>query len=71
MGEIQRVGIVGSGIMGAGLAEVAAKAGFDVVVRSRRRAGADDVVAGVTSNLQRQVDKGRLEAADMEATVAR
>ncbi len=71
MGEIQRVGIVGSGIMGAGLAEVAAKAGFDVVVRSRRRAGADDVVAGVTSNLHRQVDKGRLEAADMEATVAR
>ncbi|MGI9029153.1 MAG: 3-hydroxyacyl-CoA dehydrogenase family protein [Ilumatobacteraceae bacterium] len=71
MGEIQRMGIVGSRIMGAGLAEVAAKAGFDVVVRSRRRAGAEDVVAGVTSNLQRQVDKGRLEAADMEATVAR
>ena len=64
MGEIQRVGIVGSGIMGAGLAEVAAKAGFDVVVRSRTRAGAEAVVRGVTANLQRQVDKGRMEADD-------
>ncbi|MGI9052237.1 MAG: 3-hydroxyacyl-CoA dehydrogenase family protein [Ilumatobacteraceae bacterium] len=71
MGDIQRVGIVGSGIMGTGLAEVAARAGFDVVVRSRRRAGAEAVVAGVTTNLQRQVDKGRLDAGDMQATVAR
>jgi len=71
MGDIQRVGIVGSGIMGTGLAEVAARAGFDVVVRSRQRAGADAVLAGVTSNLQRQVDKGRIDAGDMEATVAR
>src|SRR5918995_1832426 len=45
MGEIQRIGIVGSGIMGAGLAEVTAKAGFDVVVRSRTRAGAEGVVS--------------------------
>jgi 3-hydroxybutyryl-CoA dehydrogenase len=71
MGEIQRIGIVGSGIMGAGLAEVTAKAGFDVVVRSRTRSGAEGVVSAVTANLQRQVDKGRLDAADLEATVAR
>ena len=71
MGEIQRIGIVGSGIMGAGLAEVTAKAGFDVVVRSRTRAGAEGVVSGVTANLQRQVDKGRMEADDLKATVAR
>ncbi len=71
MGEIQRIGIVGSGIMGAGLAEVTAKAGFDVVVRSRTRAGAEGVVSGVTASLQRQVDKGRMEADDLKATVAR
>ena len=32
---VKRIGVVGSGIMGAGVAEVAAKAGFEVVVRSR------------------------------------
>jgi 3-hydroxybutyryl-CoA dehydrogenase len=71
MGEIQRVGIVGSGIMGSGLAEVTARAGFDVVVRSRTRAGAEAVVAGVQASLQRQVDKGRLEPDDAAATVRR
>ncbi len=47
MGEINTVGIVGSGIMGAGLAEVAARSGFQVIVRSRTKAGAEAVVAGV------------------------
>ena len=68
MGDIQRVGIVGSGIMGAGLAEVVAKAGFDVIVRSRSRAGAAAVVDRVTASLERQVAKGRLEADDRDAT---
>ena len=58
MGEIDTVGIVGSGIMGAGLAEVAARSGFEVVVRSRTRQGADAVVASVTANLDRQVARG-------------
>jgi len=35
MSDIERVGILGSGIMGAGLAEVAARAGHEVIVRSR------------------------------------
>jgi 3-hydroxybutyryl-CoA dehydrogenase len=38
MSEIKKVGILGSGIMGSGLAEVAARAGYDVVVRSRSQA---------------------------------
>ena len=41
MVDIRRVGILGSGIMGAGLAEVAAKAGYDVIVRSRTKAAAE------------------------------
>ena len=44
---IKRVGILGSGIMGAGLAEVAAKAGCEVIVRSRQRATADALLAGL------------------------
>ncbi|MBA3287446.1 MAG: 3-hydroxybutyryl-CoA dehydrogenase [Acidimicrobiia bacterium] len=71
MADIASVGIVGSGIMGAGLAEVAARAGFDVIVRSRTSAGGRDVVERVTANLDRQVAKGQLDAGDREAAVAR
>ena len=71
MGDLHTIGIVGSGIMGVGLAEVVARAGYDVVVRSRRRAGADDVVAGVAANLDRHVDKGKLDPAERDAALAR
>jgi 3-hydroxybutyryl-CoA dehydrogenase len=57
---IRRVGICGSGIMGGGLAEVAARGGFDVVVRSRSRKGAKAMLDGLERTLDRQVDKGRL-----------
>ncbi len=69
--EIKRVGIVGSGIMGAGVAEVASKAGFEVVLRSRQQSSADAMVAGLEKSLGRQVEKGRLAEADRDATLAR
>jgi len=69
--SIKRVGIVGSGIMGSGIAEVSAKAGFDVVLRSRARASADSMVAGLEKSLAKQVDKGRLEASDRDAALGR
>ena len=60
MGTISTVGIIGSGIMGSGLAEVAARAGFDVVVRSRTQAGADAVLHGIDAGLTKQVARERL-----------
>jgi 3-hydroxybutyryl-CoA dehydrogenase len=71
MTEITSVGVVGSGIMGAGLAEVAARAGYDVVVRSRTQAGADAVVATIAKGLHKQVDRGKLDAADRVAILER
>jgi 3-hydroxybutyryl-CoA dehydrogenase len=71
MGDIQLVGIVGSGIMGAGLAEVAARSGFDVIIRSRSKAGAASSVGAVTASLDRQVAKGKLEQAERDAVLAR
>ena len=68
---IKRFGIVGSGIMGSGIAEVAAKAGIEVVLRSRSRDTADAMVAGLGKSLARQVDKGRLEADERDAVVGR
>ena len=71
MTAIQRVGVVGSGIMGAGIAEVAARAGFAVVLRSRSAATALDTVAALDRSLGRQVEKGRLGTDEREAIVAR
>ncbi len=69
--EVKRVGVVGSGIMGAGVAEVAAKAGFEVVVRSRVQANADALVAGLEKSLAKQVEKGRLDDENRQATLGR
>jgi len=58
---IEQLGIVGSGIMGAGVAEVAAKAGIDVVLRSRAQESADEMLATLDKSLLKQVEKGKLE----------
>jgi 3-hydroxybutyryl-CoA dehydrogenase len=68
---IKRVGIIGSGIMGSGIAEVAAKAGHEVILRSRQQASADAMVASLVKSLAKQVDRGKLDAADRDATLAR
>lgn len=65
------IGIVGSGIMGAGVAEVAARAGFDVVARSRTQAAADEMVAMIDRGLARAVERGRLSDDERNAIVAR
>ncbi len=69
--SIERLGIVGSGIMGAGIAEVAAKAGIEVVLRSRAQATADAMVASLEKSLGRQVEKGRLEEQAAKEVLAR
>ena len=69
--SIARVGVVGSGIMGSGIAEVAAKTGHEVVLRSRKQETADDMVNRLEKSLARAVDKGRMEAGDRDATLAR
>jgi 3-hydroxybutyryl-CoA dehydrogenase len=69
--DIERVGIIGSGIMGSGIAEVAAKAGFEVTLRSRSEEGAQAMVAGLEKSLAKQVDKGRLDDAERTAVQER
>lgn len=69
--SIKRVGIVGSGIMGAGIAETACLHGFDVVLRSRAQSSADAMGAAMEKSLGRQVEKGKLSDADREAALGR
>ena len=69
--NIQRVGVLGSGIMGSGLAEVAARAGYEVVVRSRTEAGADAVYTGLDAGLVKQVARDKLTEDERQAILAR
>ena len=65
------MGVIGSGIMGAGIAQVAAQAGYEVVLRSRQQATADATLASLEKGLNRLVEKGRMEEADRDATLGR
>ena len=60
MTTIRRVGVLGSGIMGSGLAEVVARAGAEAIVRSRTQHGADAVLVGIDKGLSRHVAKERM-----------
>ena len=69
--NIEKVGVVGCGLMGSGIAEVAAKSGFDVVVREV----SDELLkAGqgrIKKSLDRAVEKGKLEAEDRDSAWGR
>jgi 3-hydroxybutyryl-CoA dehydrogenase len=60
MGEIERVGVVGSGLMGSGIAEVCARAGLDVVVREVDAGAAEAGLQRLTTSLDRGVRSGKL-----------
>ena len=71
MPEITKVGVCGAGLMGHGIAQVAAQAGYDVVLRE---IDADRLAKGVgriDKQLGRAVEKGRMEQGDAEAVKAR
>jgi 3-hydroxybutyryl-CoA dehydrogenase len=67
----EAVGVVGSGIMGSGIAEVAARRGCDVVVREVDAAAAAAGRDRITASLDRAVAAGKLTDADRDATLAR
>jgi 3-hydroxybutyryl-CoA dehydrogenase len=71
MSGITKVGILGSGIMGSGLAEVAARAGFDVVVRSRSKSAADAVVATIDKGFAKAIERGKATEEERAAVLGR
>ena len=69
--KIKQVCVLGAGIMGAGIAQVAAEAGFDVTVRDVEDRFLDKGLAGIKKNLERAVSKAKIEAAGAETIMAR
>jgi 3-hydroxybutyryl-CoA dehydrogenase len=65
------VAVVGTGTMAAGIAEVCAKAGLDVLVRGRSTQRAEALVASVARSLARDVDKERMTQGEADAVLAR
>jgi 3-hydroxybutyryl-CoA dehydrogenase len=69
--SIERVGVVGGGQMGAGIAEVCAKAGVDVIVHEINDELADAAEARVLKSLDRAAEKGKLDTEAHDAAIAR
>jgi len=69
--EIQTVGVVGTGLMASGIAEVAAKAGHEVILRGRSEASIKKSKAAVSKSLEKAVSKGKLEQSAADEILGR
>ncbi|MFS0883755.1 3-hydroxybutyryl-CoA dehydrogenase [Aeromicrobium sp. 179-A 4D2 NHS] len=67
--SIERIGVVGGGLMGSGIAEVNARAGISVVVVEVSEESAQAARERIAASLQRAVDRGKLTEADRDATL--
>ncbi|PYQ57564.1 MAG: 3-hydroxybutyryl-CoA dehydrogenase [Acidobacteria bacterium] len=71
MAKIKRVGVLGCGLMGSGIAQVSAQAGFDTVVVEVGQKFLDKGLAGIDKSLGKFVEKGKLSAEDKKASLSR
>ncbi len=66
-----QVAIIGAGLMGAGIAQVAAVAGWQVTLRDLTDEATERGVAGISASMQKFTDKGKMSAEDAEAALSR
>jgi 3-hydroxybutyryl-CoA dehydrogenase len=69
--SIRKVGVIGAGQMGNGIAHVVAIAGYDVAVNDLKREAYDKAVATIEKNLARQVSRGLIKEDAMRAAMGR
>ena len=69
--EISKVGVLGAGLMGHGIAQIAAQAGWDVVVREVDQERLDKGLGRIEKQLARAVEKGRMEKDEADAVRGR
>ena len=68
---VRSVGVVGSGTMATGIAEVLAKGGFDVTLVARSESSLARTLAALDKSLEKAVQRGKLEAGDRDAIRSR
>ena len=71
MAEIKRVGVLGCGLMGSGIAQISAAAGYDTIVREVSDEVVQKGIGGIGRQLGKQVEKGKLAAEDRDALLGR
>jgi 3-hydroxybutyryl-CoA dehydrogenase len=71
MTDIKRVGVLGCGLMGSGIAQVSAAAGYETIVRDVSPEIWERARAGIEKSLAKFVEKGKLAPADRDATLRR
>lgn len=69
--EIKKILVIGAGQMGSGIAQVAAQIGVEVTLRDIKQEFVDRGIAGITKNLTKMVEKGKMSAEDKDATLGR
>ena len=68
---VKKVGVIGAGQMGNGIAHVVALAGYEVVINDLKKEALEKAVGTIERNLARQVSRGLVTEADMKATLKR
>ena len=69
--SIKKVGVIGAGQMGSGIAHVAAVAGIDIVMNDIGQEQLDKAIANIDKNLERQVQREKISAADKQDALDR
>jgi len=69
--DINKLGVIGAGLMGNGIAHVASLAGIPVVLMDVQQQALDRALATMAKNMERQVSKGSVSSADRDAALAR
>ncbi len=69
--DIESVGVIGAGQMGNGIAHVMALAGYNVVLNDVNQSSLEMAIQRIQSNMARQVSRGKITQADMDAAIRR
>jgi len=68
---IERIGVVGAGQMGNGIAHVFSLAGYNVLLNDISQDALDQAIVTISRNLERQVSRGKIEQSEMDAALSR